>query len=162
MQRENFLQATKLIWLKIYLKSNFLSFVLGSTHRSKSSESKAVAAPTAAAATASAPSSKAQIKAEAKASKEDKKKKKDPHGLKRPLSAYMLFNNSRRPLIKQEYPGKLFKNHSFTAFADRFDFLFLNFKPSLFLFFKLQMPQFAMLQKLLANSGDNLTIKLKK
>ena len=101
----NFAQA-KLIWLKIYLKTNFLSFVLGSTHRSKSSEHKTVAAHTAAPATASASTSKAQIKAEAKATKEDKKKKKDPHGLKRPLSAYMLFNNSRRPLIKQEYPGK--------------------------------------------------------
>lgn len=47
-----------------------------------------------------------------KGEKEKKKKKKtkedkDKNGqvLKKPLSAYMLFNNHRRPIIKKEHPG---------------------------------------------------------
>ena len=43
--------------------------------------------------------------------KKSKKEKEaaDESGLppiKKPLSAYMLFNNHRRPVIKEEYPGK--------------------------------------------------------
>ena len=49
----------------------------------------------------------------ASAKKKDKKEKKaqliDENGneLKRPLSAYMLFNNYRRPVIRNEHPGNL-------------------------------------------------------
>lgn len=44
--------------------------------------------------------------------KKNKKKSKsskegDDFGLKRPLSAYMLYNNYRRPLIKTENASKL-------------------------------------------------------
>lgn len=48
-------------------------------------------------------------KIQAGETKKDKKKrndKKKDNGLKRPLSAYMLFNNNRRPIIKDEYPSK--------------------------------------------------------
>jgi hypothetical protein len=41
-----------------------------------------------------------------KEKKKTKKEKKETNGLKKPLSAYMLFNNSKRPQIKQEYPSK--------------------------------------------------------
>ena len=51
--------------------------------------------------------------ADAGASKKEKKKKskkKDDNdgmpSIKKPLSAYMLFNNSRRPTLQGEYPGK--------------------------------------------------------
>ena len=48
------------------------------------------------------------------ASKEEKKEKakkkvmKDANGneIKRPLSAYMLYNNHRRPTLRTEHPGK--------------------------------------------------------
>ena len=47
----------------------------------------------------------------AKEEKKDKAKKKeikDANGnvLKRPLSAYMLYNNHRRPTLRSEHPGK--------------------------------------------------------
>lgn len=53
-------------------------------------------------------------KGKKKGEKEKKKKKKSKEekqknggeGLKRPLSAYMLFNNHRRPILKKEHPGK--------------------------------------------------------
>ena len=40
--------------------------------------------------------------------KEKKSQIKDASGndLKRPLSAYMLFNNYRRPVLRSEHPGK--------------------------------------------------------
>ena len=40
--------------------------------------------------------------------KEKKAQMKDANGndLKRPLSAYMLFNNYRRPVLRSEHPGK--------------------------------------------------------
>jgi hypothetical protein len=50
-----------------------------------------------------------------KSSKGSEKKKKDKktplkdsngNELKRPLSAYMLFNNYRRPVLRAEHPGK--------------------------------------------------------
>lgn len=51
----------------------------------------------------------------AKPEKEKKKKKKakelkDANGddLKKPLTAYMLFNNHRRPILKKEFPSKGF------------------------------------------------------
>ena len=107
LSRENFIEAYKINLAKKLSQTNFLSLIIGSAPKSKSSESKTIIAPTAAPVTQTAPTaSKAQTKAELKAKKEDAKKKKDPHGLKRPLSAYMLFNNSRRPLIKQDFPGK--------------------------------------------------------
>lgn len=48
-------------------------------------------------------------KGDAKEEKKEKSKKKTPkdvHGndLKRPLSAYMLYNNHRRPVLRQEHP----------------------------------------------------------
>jgi hypothetical protein len=47
----------------------------------------------------------------APAKKEKKKTKKqikaeNAPAVKRPLSAYMLFNNNRRPVLRQEYPRK--------------------------------------------------------
>ena len=112
LSREIFDEPYKINLAKNLSRSNFLSFIIGSVPRSKSTESKTTIAPTAASAT----TSKAQTKAEIKEKKAESKKKKDPHGLKRPLSAYMLFNNSKRPLIKQEYPGK----HSKTILLSRF------------------------------------------
>ena len=46
-----------------------------------------------------------------KEEKKEKPKKKTPkdingNELKRPLSAYMLYNNHRRPVLRQEHPGK--------------------------------------------------------
>ena len=51
-----------------------------------------------------------------KSAKDEKKEKlakkkanKDANGkdlIKRPLSAYMLYNNYRRPVLRQEHPGK--------------------------------------------------------
>ena len=45
---------------------------------------------------------------EEKKEKAKKKVVKDANGneLKRPLSAYMLYNNHRRPTLRQEHPGK--------------------------------------------------------
>ena len=50
-------------------------------------------------------------KAQSKEEKKEKAKKKvvkDANGneLKRPLSAYMLYNNHRRPTLRSEHPGK--------------------------------------------------------
>ena len=41
-----------------------------------------------------------------KVEKKKKKKEKDPDALKRPLSAYMLYNNYRRPMLREQQPGK--------------------------------------------------------
>ena len=62
----------------------------------------------AAAAGAMGSPSKAQTKEEKK-EKAKKKVMKDANGneLKRPLSAYMLYNNHRRPTLRAEHPGKL-------------------------------------------------------
>ena len=56
------------------------------------------------------------LEAEAGSSKDKKDKKKtqplkDANGndLKRPLSAYMLYNNYRRPVLRSEHPGKCLK-----------------------------------------------------
>lgn len=38
--------------------------------------------------------------------KEKKKHKKDEDGPKRPLSAYMLYNNYRRPMLREQDPSK--------------------------------------------------------
>ena len=45
---------------------------------------------------------------EEKKEKPKKKTPKDVNGneLKRPLSAYMLYNNHRRPVLRSEHPGK--------------------------------------------------------
>ena len=61
----------------------------------------------AAAAGAMGSPSKAQTKEEKK-EKAKKKVMKDANGneLKRPLSAYMLYNNHRRPTLRAEHPGK--------------------------------------------------------
>lgn len=54
-----------------------------------------------------ADNSGAKIQASGKNSKEKSSKKKDDdNGLKKPLSAYMLFNNFRRPVLRDEYPRK--------------------------------------------------------
>ena len=49
---------------------------------------------------------------EEKKEKPKKKTPKDANGneLKRPLSAYMLYNNHRRPVLRNEHPGKYFQN----------------------------------------------------
>ena len=44
-----------------------------------------------------------------------KKKEKNETGIKKPLSAFMLFTNHRRPIVRDEYPGK-FKTR-LTTFA---------------------------------------------
>jgi hypothetical protein len=56
------------------------------------------------------------LEAEAGSGKDKKDKKKsqplkDANGndLKRPLSAYMLYNNYRRPVLRSEHPGKCLK-----------------------------------------------------
>jgi len=45
---------------------------------------------------------------EEKKEKAKKKVVKDANGneIKRPLSAYMLYNNHRRPTLRSEHPGK--------------------------------------------------------
>lgn len=46
---------------------------------------------------------------EEKSKSAKKKPNKDANGkdlIKRPLSAYMLYNNYRRPVLRQEHPGK--------------------------------------------------------
>lgn len=60
-----------------------------------------------AAANMSGSPTKAQTKEEKK-EKAKKKVVKDANGneLKRPLSAYMLYNNHRRPTLRSEHPGK--------------------------------------------------------
>jgi hypothetical protein len=45
-------------------------------------------------------------KEDKKEKKKNKKKEADPNGLKRPLSAYMLYNNFRRPALKEADPSK--------------------------------------------------------
>ena len=62
------------------------------------------------------------LEAEAGSSKDKKDKKKsqplkDANGndLKRPLSAYMLYNNYRRPVLRSEHPGKCLKQHTLSA-----------------------------------------------
>ena len=53
---------------------------------------------------------KAEEKALKKAEKLEKKAKKleeKQNGIKKPLSAYMLYCNHRRPIIMKESPGKL-------------------------------------------------------
>ena len=47
-----------------------------------------------------------------KEKKKKSKKKEDNDGMpqiKKPLSAYMLFNNARRPTLQKEYPSKYHK-----------------------------------------------------
>ena len=45
-------------------------------------------------------------KEDKKEKKKNKKKEADPNGLKRPLSAYMLYNNFRRPALKEADTSK--------------------------------------------------------
>ena len=49
-----------------------------------------------------------EARKEEKKDKAKKKEIKDANGniLKRPLSAYMLYNNHRRPTLRSEHPGK--------------------------------------------------------
>ena len=101
--------------------------ILGSSGRSKSTDSKAVkevAAANGSAKEAGTEKTKAGAEKKEKKEKKTKKEKKDDNGLKRPLSAYMLFNNSRRPLIKQDFPGKYFIQilASFPEFPGLFPF----------------------------------------
>ena len=62
----------------------------------------------AAAVNASGSPTKASTTKEEKKEKAKKKVVKDANGneLKRPLSAYMLYNNHRRPTLRGEHPGK--------------------------------------------------------
>ena len=39
--------------------------------------------------------------------KKNKEENKGAEGIKRPLSAYMLYNNHRRPVLRKEHPCKL-------------------------------------------------------
>ena len=73
--------------------------IIGSSSRSKSIDSAGAPA------TGTAAEGKTKAGKEPKEKKKTKKEKKADNGLKRPLSAYMLFNNSRRPMIKQDYPS---------------------------------------------------------
>ena len=54
------------------------------------------------------PDKKGEAGKEEKKEKPKKKTPKDANGndLKRPLSAYMLYNNHRRPVLRSEHPGK--------------------------------------------------------
>jgi hypothetical protein len=57
-------------------------------------------------------SSKDAAKDDKKEKKKKSKKKEEENGMptiKKPLSAYMLFNNSRRPTLQGEYPCKSFQ-----------------------------------------------------
>lgn len=54
------------------------------------------------------PSSKKSEKKDMKKSKKETKQK-NGDGIKKPLTAYMLFNNHRRPIIKSEHQCKTFK-----------------------------------------------------
>ena len=60
---------------------------------------------------AAAASSSTATKTASKDEKNEKAKKKilvdaDGNEIKRPLSAYMLYNNHRRPILRAEHPGK--------------------------------------------------------
>lgn len=48
---------------------------------------------------------KGKGESEKKKKKKSKEEKKD-EGTKRPLSAYMLYNNYRRPVLRKEHPSK--------------------------------------------------------
>lgn len=50
-----------------------------------------------------APANTATAETKTKKTKKQLKKENAPQ-IKRPLSAYMLFNNNRRPVLRQEYP----------------------------------------------------------
>lgn len=76
--------------------------------RSKASLSPAKAPVAAVNATTTA-SSSAPAKKEKKKTKKQIREENAP-AVKRPLSAYMLFNNNRRPILRGEYPSK-FKNY---------------------------------------------------
>lgn len=52
----------------------------------------------------SSPKGKGEKEKKKKKKSKDDKEKKGAEGLKRPLSAYMLFNNHRRPILKKEHP----------------------------------------------------------
>lgn len=52
---------------------------------------------------------KAQKKLE-KLEKKQKKLEESKNGIKKPLSAYMLYCNHRRPIIMKESPGTIFAN----------------------------------------------------
>ena len=56
----------------------------------------------------SSPDKKGEAAKDEKKEKPKKKTPKDANGndLKRPLSAYMLYNNHRRPVLRNEHPGK--------------------------------------------------------
>lgn len=46
-------------------------------------------------------------KREAQKKKKEEKLKRAKEGMKKPLSPYMLYNNFRRPVLKNDHPGKL-------------------------------------------------------
>lgn len=77
----------------------------GAKHKKKAAEKEAKAStPVVAAAAVSAEKPGKKEKKE----KTPRKKHVDANGneLKKPLSAYMLFNNYRRPALRQEHQGK--------------------------------------------------------
>lgn len=45
-------------------------------------------------------------KREAQKKKKEEKLKRAKEGMKKPLSPYMLYNNFRRPVLKNDHPGK--------------------------------------------------------
>lgn len=48
---------------------------------------------------------KASKKEKKKKKKKEKEESKNGDGIKRPLSAYMLYNNYRRPVLRKEFPS---------------------------------------------------------
>ena len=50
------------------------------------------------------PKVKSEKEKKRKKTKEEKQKS-EKEGIKRPLSAYMLYNNHRRPILKKEHPS---------------------------------------------------------
>jgi len=54
----------------------------------------------------------ADAKKEKKRTKKDKRREQEENNgaptIKKPLSAYMLYNNNRRPVLRSEYPSKYF------------------------------------------------------
>ena len=95
------------------LKSNEAN---GAKHKSKAAEKEAASADDN---VSTKDASKTGKSADGKKQKKERVVLKDANGndLKRPLTAYMLYNNFRRPILKEEHPGKFTRNN-LRVFAD--------------------------------------------
>lgn len=80
----------------------------GAKHKSKAAEKEAAQSESKSAKEDGRKSKDKADKGEKTKEKKQKETLKDANGndLKRPLTAYMLFNNFRRPILQKDHPGK--------------------------------------------------------